>query len=138
MASGGWNPKAFAEVVAQLESASMLLALQYTGVRTCPTPPWDTDHPYYRVALVEGAAQIQRSEDGVTWKPAPLKPPKAETAAAPSAPPKELTTETRRTCKGPQGATRQHVGRCARCDVRVREGRRGVCPRRARLLQADF
>src|ERR1041385_661828 len=95
MASGGWNPKAFAEVVAQLESASMLLALQYTGGRTCPTPPWDTDHPYYRVALVEGAAQIQRSEDGVTWKPAPLKPPKAETAAAPSAPPKELTTETR-------------------------------------------
>jgi hypothetical protein len=68
-----WNPMSFEEVFGQLESSSMLLALQVKGTRKYPSPWWDPAGRY-RVALAAGRPEIQRHEND-QWVAAPAEPP---------------------------------------------------------------
>ncbi|HQY64063.1 MAG: toll/interleukin-1 receptor domain-containing protein [Myxococcales bacterium] len=86
---GGWDPKSFEDVVAQLDASTMKIALNVKGTRTCPAPRWDADRTY-RVALVGDTPTVQRLIDG-TWENAALEPPREGVTMAK----KERTTDTR-------------------------------------------
>ncbi|MGO8999833.1 MAG: toll/interleukin-1 receptor domain-containing protein [Polyangiaceae bacterium] len=79
----------FNEIVAQLDNDQglngLLIGLQVTRVRPCPSPPWDPNTAH-RVALVHDKAQIQKRTAAGEWVPAPLHAPSSDQALLTAAP----------------------------------------------------